>query len=52
MSVRMEQLCCYRTYFHEILYLSIFSEICYENSVFIKIGQEKLVLYRKATRNF
>ena len=33
--------------FHEIWYLSIFRKICRENSSFIKIWQEKRVLYIK-----
>jgi len=37
MSVRMEQLGFHRTDLHEILYQSIFSKICQENSSVIKL---------------
>jgi hypothetical protein len=40
LSVRMEQLGSYWPNFHEILYLRGFSEICRENSYFIKFWEE------------
>ena len=41
---RTEQLGCHWTYFRKIQYLSIFRNICPENSSFINIGQKKLVI--------
>jgi len=38
--VRMEQLGSHWTDFRELLYLSIFQKICWENASFIKIWQE------------
>jgi len=46
MSVCMAHLGSPWTDFHEIWYLC-FSKICRENSSFIKIWQEQLVLYTK-----
>ena len=43
----MEQLCSRWTDFHEILYLSIFSKPCPENSSFLKIGQKQGVPLRE-----
>jgi len=39
-SVRMEQLGCHWTDFHEIWYLEYFSKICREKSSFAKIGKD------------
>jgi len=52
LSVRTEQLGGHWTDFHEILYLSIFSKVYRENSIFIKIGQELRALYMKTNIHF
>jgi hypothetical protein len=52
MSVSMEQIGSHWTDFHENWCLSNFSKICLENSSFIKIWQELLVLYTKINIHF
>jgi len=44
----LEQLGSNWTDFYEILYLSIFSKTCWDNSGFIIIGQEYRILYTKS----
>ena len=51
-SVHMEQLGSHWTDFHEIWYLSIFQNCFEKNSRFIKIWQERRVLYMKTYAHF